>query len=97
MEIAEDRHGRGPILITSQLPVTAWHDVIGEPAFADAILDRVRHCARTNGTSMAHSTIPVASNPTAIQCGARPAPSKKLTEAFRPDIKNIACAATILR
>jgi len=45
MEIVEDRHGRGSILITSQLPVTAWHDVIDEPTFADAILDRVRHCA----------------------------------------------------
>jgi len=42
MEIVEDRHGRGSILITSQLPVTAWHDVIDEPTFADAILDRVR-------------------------------------------------------
>lgn len=42
MEIVEDRHGRGLILITSPLPVTAWHDVIDEPTFADAILDRVR-------------------------------------------------------
>jgi hypothetical protein len=31
MEIVEDRHGRGSILITSQLPVPTWHDVIGEP------------------------------------------------------------------
>jgi hypothetical protein len=31
MEIVEDRHGRGSILITSQLPVANWHDVIGEP------------------------------------------------------------------
>ncbi len=45
MEIVEDRHGRGSILITSQLPVTAWHDVIGEPTFADAILDRLVHKA----------------------------------------------------
>jgi len=42
MKIVEDRHGRGSILITSQLPVTAWHDVIDKPTFADAILDRVR-------------------------------------------------------
>jgi len=42
MEIVEDRIGRGSIRITSQLPVTAWHDVIDEPTFADAILDRVR-------------------------------------------------------
>jgi DNA replication protein DnaC len=36
MEIIEDRYGRGSTLITSQLPVEAWHDVIGEPTFADA-------------------------------------------------------------
>ena len=40
MEIVEERYGRGSILLTSQLPVDAWHDVIGEPTFADAILDR---------------------------------------------------------
>ena len=45
MEIVEDRHDRGSILITSQLPVTAWHDVIDEPTFADAILDRLVHNA----------------------------------------------------
>jgi hypothetical protein len=42
MEIVEDRNGRGSILITSQLPVTAWHDVIDEPTFADAILAFLR-------------------------------------------------------
>ncbi len=45
MEIVEDRYEAGSILITSQLPVDAWHDVIGEPTFADAILDRVVHNA----------------------------------------------------
>ena len=45
MEIVEDRHGAGSIVITSQLPVEAWHDVIGEPTFADAILDRIVHNA----------------------------------------------------
>jgi DNA replication protein DnaC len=45
MEIVEDRYGAGSILITSQLPVDAWHDVIGEPTFADAILDRIVHNA----------------------------------------------------
>jgi DNA replication protein DnaC len=45
MEIAEDRHGRGSTLITSQLPIDKWHDVIGEPTFADAILDRIVHNA----------------------------------------------------
>lgn len=45
MEIVEDRYGAGSTLITSQLPVDAWHDVVGEPTFADAILDRLVHNA----------------------------------------------------
>jgi len=44
MEIVEDRYGRGSTLITSQLPTDTWHDV-GEPTFADAILDRIVHNA----------------------------------------------------
>jgi DNA replication protein DnaC len=43
MEIVEDRYGAASTLITSQLPVDKWHDVIGEPTFADAILDRLVH------------------------------------------------------
>ena len=45
MEIVEDRHGHSSTLIASQLPVKAWHDLIGEPTFADAILDRIVHNA----------------------------------------------------
>ena len=45
MEIIEDRYGAGSTVITSQLPVAAWHEVIGEPTFADAILDRIVHNA----------------------------------------------------
>ena len=45
MEIVEDRYGAGSTLITSQLPIDTWHEVIGEPTFADAILDRVVHNA----------------------------------------------------
>jgi DNA replication protein DnaC len=45
MEIVEERHGRAATLIASQLPVKAWHDLIGEPTFADAILDRLVHNA----------------------------------------------------
>ncbi len=45
MEIVEERYGRGSTMITSQLPIKAWHDVIGEPTFADAILDRIVHSA----------------------------------------------------
>lgn len=43
METVEDRYEAGSTLITSQLPIDAWHDVIGEPTFADAILDRLVH------------------------------------------------------
>lgn len=45
MEIVEDRYEVGSTLITSQLPIDTWHDVIGEPTFADAILDRLVHNA----------------------------------------------------
>lgn len=45
MEIVEERYGRGSTMITSQMPVSTWHDVIGEPTFADAILDRIVHNA----------------------------------------------------
>ena len=45
MEIVEDRYQAGSTIITSQLPLSTWHDVIGEPTFADAILDRVVHNA----------------------------------------------------
>ena len=45
LEIVEERYGRGATLITSQIPVDRWHDLIGEPTLADAILDRIVHNA----------------------------------------------------
>ncbi len=45
LEIIDDRHGRGSTLLTSQLPVDHWHDIIGDPTVADAILDRLVHNA----------------------------------------------------
>ena len=45
LEIMEDRHGRGSTVVTSQLPVEHWHDIIGDPTIADAILDRLVHNA----------------------------------------------------
>lgn len=45
LELIEDRTGTGSILITSQLPVSKWHDYIGEPTLADAIMDRIVHRA----------------------------------------------------
>ena len=55
MEIVEDRYDAGSTLITSQLPIDTWHDVIGEPTFADAIMDRLVHNAyrlKLDGQSM---------------------------------------------
>jgi len=45
LEILEDRHGLKATLVTSQLPVEAWHEYIGDPTLADAILDRLIHNA----------------------------------------------------
>jgi DNA replication protein DnaC len=55
LEIIEDRHGRGATLITSQLPIAHWHEAIGDPTLADAILDRLLHNAhkiKLTGESM---------------------------------------------
>ena len=40
-ELLDDRHERRSTIVTSQLPVDAWHRVIGDPSLADAILDRL--------------------------------------------------------
>jgi DNA replication protein DnaC len=45
LEVIEDRHGTGSTLITSQLPLENWHEHIGDPTIADAILDRLIHNA----------------------------------------------------
>ena len=45
MEIIEDRHNKKSTIIASQLPVSAWYEVIGEGTIADAILDRLVHAA----------------------------------------------------
>jgi len=45
MEIIEDRHGKRSTLVTSQIPVNKWYEVIGEQTIADAILDRIIHDA----------------------------------------------------
>jgi DNA replication protein DnaC len=45
LEILEDRHGLRSTLVTSQVPVEHWHDIIGDPTIADAILDRLVHNA----------------------------------------------------
>ena len=43
LEIIEDRHGRKSTIISSQLPVAKWYEIIGDSTVADAILDRMVH------------------------------------------------------
>jgi DNA replication protein DnaC len=45
LEILDDRYGRRSTVVTSQLPVDRWHELIGDPTYADAILDRLVHNA----------------------------------------------------
>jgi len=45
MEIIEDRHEKASTIITSQVPVSKWHEVIGEKTIGDAIMDRIIHNA----------------------------------------------------
>lgn len=45
LEILEDRHGLHSTVVAAQLPVDNWHEIIGDPTLADAILDRLIHNA----------------------------------------------------
>jgi DNA replication protein DnaC len=45
LELLDDRVGARATLLTSQLPVDQWHEYIGDPTLADAILDRLLHCS----------------------------------------------------
>ncbi len=58
LELFEERYQRRSTIITAQLPVSGWHDMIGEPTIADAILDRIVHNAHRidlKGDSMRRS------------------------------------------
>ena len=59
METLPDRDQTGSTIIASQPPLDRWHDVIDEPTFADAILDRLVHNAyrlNLDGPSMRKTT-----------------------------------------
>jgi len=43
MELIEDRNGKGSVMVTSQIPVKGWYNLIGEKTIADAIMDRLVH------------------------------------------------------
>lgn len=45
LEVIEDRHGLRSTILASQLPVEKWHDYLGDPTIADAVLDRLVHNA----------------------------------------------------
>ena len=45
LEVLEDRYGRVSTIVTSQLEIAKWHEWIGDPTIADAILDRLVHNA----------------------------------------------------
>ena len=45
LEVIDDRHGHKSTIVTSQLPIEQWHDLIGDATIADAILDRLIHHA----------------------------------------------------
>jgi DNA replication protein DnaC len=64
LEVIEDRHGAASTIVTSQLPVEHWHEVIGDPTIADALLDRLVHNAHRiglKGESMRKTKTPLTS------------------------------------
>jgi len=66
LEILEDRHGLRSTLVTSQFPVEHWHELIGDPTLADAILDRIIHNAykiTLKGESMRKKTLRLTKTP----------------------------------
>jgi DNA replication protein DnaC len=42
---ADDRYEKGSLLVTSQIPVSRWHELVGDPTIGDALLDRIVHRA----------------------------------------------------
>lgn len=60
MEIIDDRHGKSSTIITSQVPISKWHEIIGEQTIADPILDRIvldAHRIEMKGDSLKKNTI----------------------------------------
>jgi DNA replication protein DnaC len=60
LEIFEDRHGVRSTFVAAQVPVDRWHDIIGDPTLAGAILDRLIHNAykiELKGDSMRKTTL----------------------------------------
>lgn len=68
LEIIEDRYERRSTIVTSQIPVDRWYEIIGNPTIADAILDRLVHNAyriELSGESLRKQRSPAAASPSA--------------------------------
>jgi DNA replication protein DnaC len=58
LQILEDRYGKKPTIVASQLPVSEWHNYLGEPTLADAIVYRIKanaHRIDRKGNSLRHT------------------------------------------
>lgn len=67
-EIVEDRHDARSIIVTSQVPIDRWYEIIGNPTIADAILDRLVHNAyriELSGESLRRNKLPEPVKPAA--------------------------------
>lgn len=65
-EVLEDRYDRRSTLVASQLPLKHWHEAIGDPTLADALLDRLVHNAyklELKGESMRKKRTPLNPKP----------------------------------
>jgi DNA replication protein DnaC len=77
LDIVDDRHGRRSTIVTSQVPVEHWHELIADPTIADAVLDRLVHTAHRlalDGPSMraAPKAARAEATPAATQTAAAP-------------------------
>jgi DNA replication protein DnaC len=66
LEIIDDRHEMRSVIITSQVPIGQWYEIIGNPTIADAVLDRLVHNAyriELTGESLRKKQNPAAANP----------------------------------
>jgi DNA replication protein DnaC len=66
LEIIDDRHEMRSVIITSQVPIEQWYEIIGNPTIADAVLDRLVHNAyriELTGESLRKKQNPAATNP----------------------------------
>lgn len=69
MEVIDDRHGRGSTIVATQIPQDRWHEQIGDPTYADAILDRLAHNAyrlELKGESMRRKAVRRATEDTGV-------------------------------